>query len=36
MFYQLRKLALFDASTTENIEKNCKYYGINRILGLII
>ena len=36
MLYQLRKLALFDATTTENIDKICKYYGINRILGLII
>ena len=27
MFYRLRKLALFDASTIENIDKICKYYG---------
>ena len=36
MLYRLRKLALFDASTAENIDKICKYYVINRILGLII
>ena len=36
MLYQLRNLALFDATTIENINKICKYYGINRILDLII
>ena len=36
MICRLRKLALFDASTIENIDKICKYYGTNRILVLII
>ena len=36
MLYQLKNLALFDATTIENIDKICKYYGINRILDLII
>ena len=36
MLYRLRKMALFDASTTENIDKIYQYYGINRILGHII
>ena len=36
MLYRLRKVALFDASATENIDKICKYYGINRSLSLII
>ena len=35
MLYRLRKLALFDASTTEYIDRISKYYGINRIFGLI-
>ena len=36
MLYRLRKLALFDATTNENMDKISKYYGINRILGIII
>ena len=36
MLYRLRKLALFDVSTIENIDKICQYYRINRILGGII
>ena len=36
MLYRLRKLTLCDASTIENIDNICQYYGINRILGIII
>ena len=36
MLYRLRKLALFDTTITEKIDSICKYYGINRIFGLII
>ena len=36
VLYLLRKLALFVASTTENMDKIGKYYGENHILGFII